>query len=105
MAVVSIIAFLLMGFVWKQYAYVNLSRSLLKSDQEIGSLQNRMMVLETEIRGLKQPARLEALARDHFGLVEGRVPILVQAEGQVLADQNQSQDTLKTASWHERFFR
>ena len=113
MAGVSVIAFLLMGIVWKQYAYVNLSRDLMKSEKEIGSLQNQVMVYETEIRGLKQPARLEALARDHFGLVDGGVPVLVQAEGQVLASGGESgvsspgnaNDTMKTASWRERLFR
>lgn len=111
MGVISFVACLLMSIIWKQYAYVNLSRQVLKSQKEIGAMQNQVMVLETEIRSLKQRSRLELLAREHFGLVEGGVPVLVQAEGQVLAMQatpentapQNNRDTMKTASWRERF--
>ena len=111
MCAVSLVACLLMAIVWKHYVYVNLSRDGLKSEREIGAMQNQVMVLETGIRALKQRSRLEKLAREHFGLVEGGVPILVQAEGQVLAVRNASGvstpenkgDSVKTASWRERF--
>ena len=111
MGAISFVACLLMSIIWKQYAYVNLSRQVLKSQKEIGATQNQVMVLETEIRSLKQRSRLESLAREHFGLVEGGVPVLVQAEGQVLALQatpenaapQNNRDTMKTASWRERF--
>ena len=111
MGAISFVACLLMSIIWKQYAYVNLSRQALKSEKGIGATQNQVMVLETEIRSLKQRSRLESLAREHFGLVEGGAPVLVQAEGQVLAMQatpenaapQNNRDTMKTASWRERF--
>ena len=49
--------------------------------------------------GLRQPARLEALARDRFGLVDPGPATVIQMEGQILAD-NKAEESgeLKTAS-------
>jgi cell division protein FtsL len=110
MALVMLTTLLPMGLVWKQYAYVNLSRSLQKAEKDRGTLQNEVMLLETQVGELKEPSRLEALARDHLGLVDAGPPIMVQAEGQVLASQtpteaNTGTDSVKvkTASWHGWF--
>jgi cell division protein FtsL len=118
MALVLLTTLLPLGLVWKQYAYVNLSRALENAEKDRGSLQNEVMLLETQVGELKEPSRLEELARDHFGLIDAGPPIMVQAEGQVLASNSQGsgaagatpaasggEDTLKmkTASWHGWF--
>ena len=103
MAMVMILASLPLGMVWKQYAYVNLSRGLQTAEKDRGRLQNHVMLLETEVRGLMRPSRLEALARDHFGLVDHGPPIDVQPADQILANKDGSgtngSDSVKTASW------
>ncbi|HAO98756.1 MAG TPA: hypothetical protein DCQ83_01790 [Fibrobacteres bacterium] len=98
---VMLVISLPLGLVWKQYAYVNLSRDLLAAEKERGRLQNEVMLLETEVRALARPSRLESLARDRFGLVDPGPPILIQPEGQVLAGTSGSNgaDTMNTASW------
>ncbi len=105
MALVFLGASLLMGIVWKQYSYVNLSRALLKSDKDRARLQNEVMLLETQVRGLRQPSRLESLARDHFGLIDPGPPIDIQPEGQVLASSASSPEKtdLKISSWRGFF--
>ena len=105
MGVVLVAAALLMGIVWKQYTYVNLSRALLNSDKDRARLQNEVMLLETQVRGLRQPSRLESLARDHFGLVDPGPAIVIQMEGQILASSqsDENKDNLKTASWKGLF--
>ena len=104
MVVVLAGAALLMGIVWKQYTYVNLSRALMNSDKDRARLQNEVMLLETQVRGLRQPSRLEALARDHFGLVDPGPAIVIQMQGQILANAPANNgDSLKTASWKGLF--
>jgi cell division protein FtsL len=105
MAMVMLVASLPLGMVWKQYAYVNLSRGLQTAERDRGRLQNEVLLLETEVRGLMRTSRLETLARDRFGLIDPGPPILVQPEGAVLAGAGGSDgtmDTLKAASWRER---
>ena len=100
---VLFLASLPLGMVWKQYAFVNLSRGLQEAEKDRGRLQNQVMLLETEVRGLMRPSRLESLARDHFGLVDHGPPIEVQAGDQILASQEKSgvagTDSVKAASW------
>ena len=105
MMAVSVVAALLIGYVWKQYTYVSLSRALMAADRDQARLQNEVMLLETQVRGLRQPSRLEALARDHFGLIDPGPPVLIQPEGQILADAKTKHrdDGLRTASWRSLF--
>ncbi len=83
--VMTVSAFLL-GVVWKQYTFVAESRALLRGEQDRERLQNAVMLLETQVRALRRPERLEKLARTRFGLIDPGPPVAVQPEGQVLAD-------------------
>ena len=103
MGLICLGASLLMGIVWKQYTYVNLSRGLQRAEKDRGRLQNEVMLLETQVRGLRQPSRLEELARDHFGLIDPGPAIVIQPEGQVLAGSGKADDSVKTASWRGFF--
>jgi type II secretory pathway component PulJ len=85
MAVIFLSASLLLGMVWKQHAYVRFSRDLHAGEKRHASLHNAVLLLETEVRALRQPSRLETLARDRFGLIHPGPPLLVQPDGQILA--------------------
>jgi hypothetical protein len=101
MALTLLVASLPLGMVWKHYAYVNLSRGLLEAEKRRSGLGNEVLLLETELRRLKDPARLESLARERFGLKEAGPPVLVPAEGQVLAQggPGKAEDAPRAASW------
>jgi cell division protein FtsB len=103
MVMVCAAASLLLAMVWKQQAYVSLSRALQAGEKERARLHNSVLLLETEVRALRQPARLEALARDRFGLIHPGPPILVQPSGQILARAVPGERApLRLARWLER---
>ena len=102
MAMVMLVASLPLGMVWRRYAYVNLSRGLEAAEKDRARLQNEVTLLETQVRALKQPSRLETLARDRLGLVDPGTPIVVQIEGQVFASAGTldgRRDSVEAASW------
>ena len=70
----------LLGVVWKQHACARLSRALYHGDKERARLQSEVMLLETDVRALRQPARLETLGRERFGLVDPGPPVMVTLE-------------------------
>ena len=71
----------MLSLVWKQHEYVRLARALDLGEKARMQLQSGVMLLETEVRSLRQPARLEALARGRFRLVDPGPPIAVRPEG------------------------
>ena len=97
----------LLGIVWKQNTYVQLSRRLIAGERDYAQLNNALLILETEVSELKNPSRLEKMAMERFGLIHSISPILVQPDGQILAKQNSRSETsplsIHTASWLEGF--
>lgn len=73
-------ASVLMAHVWKQNAYVRLSKEAVELDRERKALRDTLALLELEAAELRSPARLEALARERFGLEYGIAPVLVYPE-------------------------
>ena len=83
MALIFLSASFLLGMVWKQQAYARLARDLEVGERKRAGLHNAVLHLETKVRALRQPARLEALARDRFGLIHPGPPLMVLPEGQI----------------------
>ncbi len=81
MALVLLGAMSLLCLVWKQHEYARLARALDEGEKQRTQLQSGLMLLETEVRALRQPARLEAMARGRFGLIDPGPPIAVRSEG------------------------
>lgn len=75
-------ASVLMAHVWKQNAYVRLSKESVRLDRERKALRDTLALLELEVGELRNPARLEALARGRFGLEYGIAPVLVYPGGE-----------------------
>ncbi len=75
-------ASVLMAHVWKQNAYVRLSKESVKLVRERKALRDTLALLELEAGELRSPARLEALARGRFGLEYGSAPVLVYPEAE-----------------------
>lgn len=73
-------ASVLMAHVWKQNAYVRLSKEAVKLAREGKALRDTLALLELEAGELRNMARIEALARARFGLEYGAIPILVYPE-------------------------
>ena len=85
MVLMLLIASLLLAQVWKQQAFVRLSRELIQAGRDRDALATEVLVLETETRALGQLSRLESFARDRLGLINPGPPTVIQPEGQVLA--------------------
>ena len=99
MALTLLVASLLLAQVWKQQAFVRLSRDLIQAGRDRDALATEVLVLETETRALGQLSRLETVARERLGLINPGPPTVIQPEGQVLA-QGESKDpdaAIKTA--------
>jgi cell division protein FtsB len=75
-------ASVLMAHVWKQNAYVRLSKESMKLAREGKALRDSIALLEMEAGDLKKLGRIEGLARERFGLVYGNNPVLVYPEGE-----------------------
>ena len=71
--------------VWKQQTFVRLSRELIQAGRDRDALATEVLVLETETRALGQLSRLETVARERLGLINPGPPTVIQPEGQVLA--------------------
>jgi cell division protein FtsL len=78
--------------VWKQQAFVRLSRELVQAGKDRDALATEVLVLETETRALRQLSRLETFARERLGLIDPGPPMVIQPEGQVLADAGKPED-------------
>ncbi|MEO7425236.1 MAG: hypothetical protein ABI036_08610 [Fibrobacteria bacterium] len=74
------LAGVLVAHVWKQNAYVRLSMSAVKIAKQKSQLGNDIALLEISVGALKKLSRIEALARDRFGLEYGNAPVLVYLE-------------------------
>jgi cell division protein FtsL len=85
MALMLLVASLLLAQVWKQQAFVRLSRELIQAGRDRDALATEVLVLETETRALGQLSRLETVAREHLGLINPGPPTVIQPEGQLLA--------------------
>lgn len=70
----------LVAHVWKQNDYVRLSMAAVKLGKERSRLRNDIALLEISVGGLKKRSRIEALAKERFGLVYGNAPVPVYAE-------------------------
>lgn len=73
-------ASVLMAHVWKQNAYVRLSKESVKLGRECKALRDTLALLEVEAGDLRKLARIEGLARERFGLEYGNTPVLVYPE-------------------------
>jgi cell division protein FtsL len=85
MALTLLVASLLLAQVWKQQAFVRLSRELIQAGRDRDALATEVLVLETETRALGQFSRLETVARERLGLINPGPPTVIQPEGQLLA--------------------
>lgn len=85
MALTLLVASLLLAQVWKQQAFVRLSRELIQAGRDRDALATEVLVLETETRALRQFSRLETFARERLGLINPGPPTVIQPEGQLLA--------------------
>jgi cell division protein FtsL len=85
MALTLLVASLLLAQVWKQQAFVRLSRELVQAGRDRDALATEVLVLETETRALGQLSRLETVARERLGLINPGPPTVIQPEGQLLA--------------------
>jgi hypothetical protein len=104
MTLMVMTASLMLGKVWKEYAYAHLSRGLFLGEKDKAQLQNEVMLLETEVHALRQPSRLETLARERFGLVDVAAPIVIEREGKALAREEKSvefsaNENIQAARW------
>ena len=104
-------ASVLMAHVWKQNAYVRLSKESMRLAREEKSLRDGIALLEMEAGALKKLGRIEGLARDRFGLVYGNHPVLVYPEGEdgpegAFARQGDGTEAAETgkAAWPTRGF-
>jgi hypothetical protein len=77
-------ASVLMAHVWKQNAYVRLSKESLKLARDHKALRDSIALLELEAGELRKLARIEGLARERFGLEYGisAVPVYPEAGGE-----------------------
>lgn len=75
-------ASVLMAHVWKQNAYVRLSKESMRLARDGKVLRDGIALLEMEAGALKKLGRIEGLARDRFGLVYGNNPVLVYPDGE-----------------------
>jgi len=96
-----------LGLVWKQQTYVRYARSLIQTKNERARLQNEVLLLETEVRGLKNPSRLELLARERFGLIDPvatvTVPLNISNNTPTPVEAGvPGGGKILTASWRER---
>lgn len=73
-------ASVLMAHVWKQNAYVRLSKEAVRLAREGKALRDTLALLELEAGELRNMARIEALARARFGLEYGAIPVLIYPE-------------------------
>jgi cell division protein FtsL len=104
MVVMACVAVLALGHVWKQNVHVGLSRDLVKTSRERDVLAAEVLLLETETRGLRHYSRLETVARERLGLVNPGPPLVIQPAGQIVAANETSKDTIRSARW-KGFFR
>lgn len=74
-------ASVLMAHVWKQNAYVRLSKEGLKLSRDQKSLRDSLALLEMEAGDLRKLARIESMARTRFGLEYGITAVPVYPEG------------------------
>lgn len=85
--IVALFLFVLLGasvlvaHVWKQNAYVRLSKESARLAREHKALRDSIALLEMQAGELREPARLERLARARFGLEYGRHPVPVYPAG------------------------
>jgi cell division protein FtsL len=74
-------ASVLMAHVWKQNAYVRLSKEGLKLTREHKALRDSLALLEMEAGDLRKLARIEGMAKQRFGLEYGIPAVPVYPEG------------------------
>lgn len=98
MAVMLAAVSLPLAHVWKQQAYVRLSRELAQTVKDRDALANEVLRLETETRGLRQYSRIEAVARRRLGLIDPGPPMVIQPAGQVLASRETRGDDAEDGS-------
>lgn len=85
--IVALFLFVLLGasvlvaHVWKQNAYVRLSKESARLVREHKSLRDSIALLEMQAGDLRKPARIEGLARARFGLEYGKHPVPVYPAG------------------------
>lgn len=79
-ALVLMGASILMAHVWKQNAYVRLSKESAQLNRDGKALRDSIALLEMEAGALRKLARIEGLAKARFGLEYGNNPVLVYPE-------------------------
>ena len=79
-ALVLIAAGVMVAHVWKQNAFIRISREAVKLGQSEAHLRNEIALLELEIGELRRFSRIEALAKGRFGLEYAKAPVLVYSE-------------------------
>ena len=85
--IVALFLFVLLGasvlvaHVWKQNAYVRLSKESARLAREHKALRDSIALLEMQAGELRKPARIEGLARARFGLEYGKHPVPVYPAG------------------------
>jgi cell division protein FtsL len=79
-ALVLLAAGVLVAHVGKQNAYIRISRESAKLAQGEARLRNQIALLEMEIGELRRFSRIEALARERFGLEYAKATVLVYPE-------------------------
>jgi cell division protein FtsL len=102
--VMLLAASLALAHLLKQRTHTRLSRELVNTGRERDALATEVLLLETETRGLRQYSRLEAVARQRLGLVDPGPPVVIQPDGQVLAEaKDGGAAPIRAARWRGLF--
>lgn len=104
MAGMLVVAGVAVAHVKKQHAHATLSREVAQVARARDGLAAEILLLETETRGLRRYARIEAVARERLGMINPVNTVALQRGGQVVAaNARPGADTIRQARW--RFFR
>ncbi len=79
MLLAGICASVFVAHVWRQNAFVQLTKDASKNERELGKIRNEVALLELQVSELKKLSRVERVAREKFGLDFQVTPILVHA--------------------------
>ena len=100
MAVMLVLAGVAVAHVKKQHAHATLSREVAQTARMRDALVAEVLLLETETRGLRRYARIEAVARERLGMVNPGVTVALQRGGQVVAVNSRLRpDSIRQARW------